>query len=170
MIGFFQKLADPFVTDDGDPLPTTAWAFLTTQFRSLRPILAASLVLTLLVASLEVWMIGYSGTLVDLLATSSPATLWSEHGTELLLAAVAIAVFRPLLALIAETLDDVAFRPNAEALLRWRAHHLDGRVAARRDVEPVRLARRVAAGPQDSSAAAAAHRRAECRAARGAPR
>src|SRR3569833_3278206 len=122
MLCFFQKLAHPFVTDDGDPLPSTAWAFLTTQFRSLRPILAASLVLTVLVASLEVWMIGYSGTLVDLLASSSPATLWAEHGTELLLAAVVIVVFWPLLARIAETLDDVAFRPNAETLLRWRAH------------------------------------------------
>src|SRR3569833_3889671 len=119
MFGFFQKLADPFVTDDGEPLPTTAWAVLTTQFRSLRPILAASLVLTVLVATLEVWMIGYSGTLVDLLATSSPATLWAEHGSELLLAAVAIAVFRPLLALIAETLDVVVFWPNADLLLWW---------------------------------------------------
>src|SRR3569833_4742240 len=97
MFGFFQKLADPFVSDDGDVMPTSAWAFLNTQFRSLRPILVTSLVLTVLTAALEVWMIGYSGTLVDLLAGSSPAPLWSEHGTELLLAAVAIAVFRLLL-------------------------------------------------------------------------
>ena len=122
MFGFFQKLADPFVADDGDAMPASAWAFLNNHFRTLRPILIASFVLTVLGASLEVWMIGYSGTLVDLLASSTPDALWAEHGTELLLAALLIGIGRPLLAFVYESLDDVAFRPNAETLLRWRAH------------------------------------------------
>ena len=122
MFGFFQKLADPFVADDGDTMPTTAWAFLNTHFRTLRPILIVSFVLTVLGAALEVWMIGYGGTLVDLLAATSPATLWAEHGSELLLAAVLVGFGRPLLGFLYGTLDDVAFRPNAETLLRWRAH------------------------------------------------
>ena len=56
MFGFFQKLADPFVADDGDTMPTTAWAFLNTHFRTLRPILIVSFVLTVLGAALEVWI------------------------------------------------------------------------------------------------------------------
>src|SRR6185369_2689491 len=66
--------------------------------------------------------IGYTGTLVDTLAATSPATLWQTRGAELVLVALVILIARPLSGLIRESLDDLAFRPNAAYLMGWRAH------------------------------------------------
>ena len=122
MLRFFQKLVDPFQSDGEIQPPADVRAYLLHNLKPFRWVIAASLLLTVLNAGLEVWLIGYAGTLVDMLAASSPATLWATRGTELLLVALAIVVARPLTGLIREALDDIAFRPNATYLMVWRAH------------------------------------------------
>src|SRR5439155_25848405 len=70
------------------------------------------------------------------------------HGGELIAAAGFVLIARPLVGYLRESLDDIAFRPNAETLVRWRAHRhvlrqsvgwfrgdLSGRIAAQvRDI------------------------------------
>src|SRR5690606_20035112 len=87
-----------------------------------RWVIAGSLILTVIGAVLEVWLIGYTSQLVDILAATDPATLWAEHGTEFLIVALVVLIGRPLAGYLREGLDDIAFRPNAEALVAWRAH------------------------------------------------
>ena len=122
MFRFFPKLADPFTPDDGAIMPMTVWAFLRHNLKPLRPVIALSLMLSVVGAGIEVWMIGYGGTLVDTLAVTAPADLWARHGAELIAVGLLILIGRPLVGTLREALNDIAFRPNAETLIRWRTH------------------------------------------------
>ncbi|MEK1897257.1 MAG: ABC transporter ATP-binding protein [Rhizobium sp.] len=117
----FEKLIDPFQCYPCNTPPDRVWPFIFSALRPLRCVVAASLMLTAVGAILEVWLIGYSGRLVDTLAATRPGELWAGHGTELLVAALLLLVVRPLVAAARESLDDIAFRPNAVAMIRWRA-------------------------------------------------
>ncbi|HEY1180437.1 MAG TPA: ABC transporter ATP-binding protein, partial [Phytomonospora sp.] len=129
MLRFLSDPIDPF-TSRVSALPRTAWSFLLRTFRPLRFVVAASLVSTVVGASIEVWLIGYSGRLVDSLTATAPADVWREHGPELLAVAALLLFVRPLLHFFSEALDDLAFRTNAEALALWRTHRHVSRQSA----------------------------------------
>jgi ATP-binding cassette, subfamily B, multidrug efflux pump len=121
----FRRLhhaVDPFRSPDLSTPPSRVWPFLLRELRPLRSVIAASIVLSAVGSGIEVWLIGYTGRLVDSLAAGSPDGFWRAHGGELVAAAALVLVARPLVALFNEGLDDIAFRPNAETLVRWRAH------------------------------------------------
>jgi ATP-binding cassette subfamily B multidrug efflux pump len=117
----FSSLVDPFAAPDAAPDPDV-WRFLLQSARPLRRVIAMSLVLAVIGAGIEVWLIFYTGTLVDVLAATRPVELWSRHGGELLLAAAIVLIGRPLAGYLRESLDDIAFRPNAVTMAQWRAH------------------------------------------------
>ena len=122
MLRVFQTLVDPFLPDGNAQPPASVWAYLIHNLRPFRWVILVSLLFTVFNAGIEVWLVGYSGTLVDTLAASSPATLWATRGLELVAVALVIVVARPLTGLIRESLNDIAFRPNATYLMAWRAH------------------------------------------------
>ena len=122
MLRFFEKLVDPFQPDGNTQPPATVWAYLVHNLRPFRWVIGVSLLFTVLNASIEVWLIGYSGTLVDTLAASSPATLWATRGLELIVVALAIVLLRPMTGLVREALNDITFLPNAGYMMTWRAH------------------------------------------------
>ncbi len=148
----FGNSIDPFDHIDQSTPPSGARAFLFHEFRRLRGVIAASLVFTVVGAGIEVWLIGFAGRLVDTLAVTSPALLWQSHGAELVAAALLVLVVRPLVHLVSEGLDDVAFRPNALTLALWRMH----RYVSRQSVGWFRgqLAGRVATYVRDGATAA----------------
>jgi ATP-binding cassette, subfamily B, multidrug efflux pump len=122
MLRFFQTLVDPFQPDTDKRPIGGVWDYLIRHLKPFSWIIAISLIFTGLNAGIEVWLIGYAGSLVDILAASDPATLWALRGSELLLVALVIVVARPLTGLIREALNDIAFRPNATYLMMWRSH------------------------------------------------
>jgi ATP-binding cassette subfamily B multidrug efflux pump len=119
---FLEKLVDPFQPNGNAQPPAHAWPYLVQNLKPFRWVILASLLLTVINASIEVWLIGYTGTLVDVLSATPPASLLAERGFELLLVALIIVVARPLSGFLRESLDDIAFRPNASYLMSWRAH------------------------------------------------
>ncbi len=122
MLRLFQRLVDPFQPDGNAQPAGNVWAYLKQNLKPFRWVIGVSLVFTMLNAGIEVWLIGYAGSLVDTLATSSPATLWAERGTELLLVALVIVLARPVTGLIREALNDISFLPNASYMMAWRGH------------------------------------------------
>lgn len=139
-----EDLVDPFQPHDTCSPPEIIWRYIREHLRPFRRVIAFSLALSALSAALEVWLIFYAGRLVDTLAATSRDSFWAEHGTELLVVAVVVLIARPLIWLGRESLDDIAFRPNAVTLTRWRAHRhliaqsvgwfqneISGRMAAR---------------------------------------
>jgi ATP-binding cassette subfamily B multidrug efflux pump len=117
----FSSLVDPFQSYDQKTPPENAWRFLADNLWPFRYVTALSLMLTVIGAVIEVWLIGYASELVDVLAATSPDLFWENHGHQLLIAGAIVLVARPLAGLLKESLDDIAFRPNAEYLVRWRA-------------------------------------------------
>jgi hypothetical protein len=87
-----QGLVDPFAFAPSGAPPDRVSPFLAEHLRPLRTIIALSLLLTIVGAAIEVWLIGFAGTLVDTLASTSPVTLLSTHGTGLVAAALIVLV------------------------------------------------------------------------------
>ena len=118
----FETLVDPFLLYAERTPSANLWEFLRDHLQPLRHVIALSLLFSLIGAAIEVWLIGYAGRLIDTLATTPPDELWVRHGLELTAVAALVLVARPLAGFIRESLDDVAFRPNAVTLIRWRSH------------------------------------------------
>jgi ATP-binding cassette subfamily B multidrug efflux pump len=127
MLRFLGTLVDPFQPyDSSRPPPATAWAFIRAHLPAFRLPIAVSLVLTLIEAAIEVWLIGYAGRLVDRLIAARDG-LWQGLGLELVLVVGVVLLLRPLSKLVREAMDDVALKPAMEALAGWRIHrHLLG--------------------------------------------
>jgi ATP-binding cassette subfamily B multidrug efflux pump len=111
---------DPFRAGGG--LRSTAGPHLRAAARPFRAVLAATLLLAVAGAALEVWLFWYAGHVVDLLAGVPAATLFARHGGELLGAAVLVLVVRPVLKFGHEGLDDLVLRPGLLTLATWRNH------------------------------------------------
>ena len=122
MFQFFSKFANPYQPYFQTTPPSNPWWFMVKNLTSFWPLIVFSLILTVISAGLEVWLIGYAGRLVDGLATTAPQNLWQTHGTEFIIVVGLTLVIRPLLPLLREGINDIIFRPNAVALIRWRLH------------------------------------------------
>ncbi|MDK4700975.1 ABC transporter ATP-binding protein [Rhizobium sp. CNPSo 4062] len=118
----FEELVDPFQDHDQPQPASKAWRYLLNNLRPFRTVMAISLGLTAIGAVIEIWLIGYSSRLVDNLAAARRDDFWTSEGAGLLAAAALVLIGRPLAGYLRESLDDIAFRPNAETLFRWRAH------------------------------------------------
>ena len=118
----FEELVDPFQDCDELKPSSQTWRYLITNLRPFRTVMALSLALTVIGAAIEIWLISYTSQLVDTLATAQRDDLWVSQGIGLLAAAALVLIGRPLAGYLRESLDDIAFRPNAETLFRWRAH------------------------------------------------
>ena len=123
MFRFFENLVDPYCdyTPEDRP-PTKLWPFLKAYAQPFRGLFLLTAILTTFVAFVEIWLISYVGRLVDMLADTEPAVFWSDHGLEMVLVAVFLLVFRPLIQVLDVGLLNNAIMPNFGTLIRWRAH------------------------------------------------
>ncbi|MGJ8546110.1 MAG: ABC transporter ATP-binding protein [Sulfitobacter sp.] len=122
MFRFFENLIDPYVDyEQTDQPPQRVIPFLRAYSGPFRDVFIAAGVMSVVVAAIEVWLIGYMGRLVDLLG-QGPAVFWDNHGTELIAVAVFILLIRPVLQVIDVALLNNAILPNYGTLIRWRAH------------------------------------------------
>lgn len=101
----------------------SAIRFIRAQLAPFRAVIALSVAATVASVCLELALIAYAARLVDTLVTQPRETLWADRGGEFLLVGLGVLVLRPLIAFAKEGIDDIAFRPNAVGLFRWRAHH-----------------------------------------------
>ncbi len=96
--------------------------YLKSHLPPLKKALALSLFVTVLAASIEVWLISYAGTLIDTLAVTNREDILDTHGLELLFAAVMLLLFRPFSQLLRHAINDIGLNCNTATLVRWRAH------------------------------------------------
>ena len=117
---FFLSLQDPYQLSD-KPQRATIWPYLKSHLALMRWLVFSSIICTILLASLEVWLIYYSGQLVDVLLSHAPAEIWQKEGFGLALAAVIILVVRPLLSFLCMSINDIAIDCNSLTMSRWQA-------------------------------------------------
>ncbi|MEO0783079.1 MAG: ABC transporter ATP-binding protein [Pseudomonadota bacterium] len=122
MFKFFENLVDPYVAyEDTDTPPTRLWPFMREYLVPFKKVLIATAIMSILVASVEVWLIYYMGLVVDRLS-GDPETVIQEYGLEFLLVAIFILILRPLFQAVDVALLNNAVLPNLGTLIRWRAH------------------------------------------------
>ena len=122
MFRMFANVVDPFRPYAETVPPRSVLAYVLNTLAPFRLVLAAGTATSVFGAVIDVWLVYYAGRLVDSLTAISPAELWSRIGGELLFAAFVLLIVRPLNTAAGEAIDDIAFRPNAVSMMRWRAH------------------------------------------------
>ena len=119
--GWLEGLADPYAPAADPPVPQV-WPVLRAALWPLRRVLVLSILATIASAAIEVWLISTAGQLIDTLSVTPPSDLWSEMGgTLLLILGVLLLVVRPLIHFAREGTNDLALKPNAATLIRWRS-------------------------------------------------
>ncbi|WP_171230129.1 ABC transporter ATP-binding protein [Ruegeria sp. HKCCA4008] len=122
MFRYFENLVDPFVAyREADAPPTRLWPFMLDYSRPFFRVFFWAALVSIIVAGVEIGLIYYMGRVVDLLG-GTPAEVWQNHGTELLLMAAFVLLLRPLLHLVDVLLLNNTILPNFGSLIRWRAH------------------------------------------------
>jgi ATP-binding cassette subfamily B multidrug efflux pump len=123
MFRFFENLVDPYqpyVASDAPP--RRLWPYLWQFIVPFRWVFAATGAFSFISAIADVVMIWYVGRMVDLLAKDTPAVVWANYGTEMLLVGAAILLVRPAIVCIAVMLLHSTVMPNFGTMVRWRAH------------------------------------------------
>lgn len=122
MFKFFENLVDPYCDyPEVDTPPTRLWPFMRDYMRPFRRVFIVTAIMSVVIASVEVWLIYYMGRVVDLLS-GDPATVWRDYGTEFVLVALFILILRPLIQALDVLLLNNTVLPNFGTLIRWRAH------------------------------------------------
>ena len=120
---FFETLVDPYTAyPDTDTPPRRLFAFLWDYSQPFKTLFAATAIMSLVVAAIEIGLIWYMGRVVDLLSTGAPSEVLADHGVELILVALFVLLIRPLMQGLDVTLLNNAILPQFGTLIRWRAH------------------------------------------------
>jgi hypothetical protein len=79
---YFETLVDPYTAyPDTDTPPRRLFAFLWDYSQPFKAVFAATAIMSLVVAAIEIGLIWYMGRVVDLLSNGTPAEVLSDHGT-----------------------------------------------------------------------------------------
>jgi ATP-binding cassette subfamily B multidrug efflux pump len=120
---FFETLVDPYTAyPDTDAPPRRLFAFLWAYSQPFKKLFAATAIMSLVVAAIEIGLIWYMGRVVDLLSSGVPSEVLADHGVELILAALFVLLIRPLMQGLDVALLNNAILPQFGTLIRWRAH------------------------------------------------
>jgi ATP-binding cassette subfamily B multidrug efflux pump len=120
---FFENLVDPYEAyAEDDVPPTRLWPFLLTYVRPFKRVFWAAGIMSVIVATVEIWLISYMGRLIDMIAPGSEESMWADHGLEFFFVAVFLLTLRPLLQIIDVALLNQSIIPNFGTIVRWRAH------------------------------------------------
>ena len=123
MFRWFEKLIDPYADYDEDSVPPNRVVpFIWNYLRNFKNILISALFFSALVSAIEIFLIFYSGYLIDLMVNTNPKYFFSEHAFELMLITGFVVIINPLLSMIDRILMNQTIIPNIGSMVRWRAH------------------------------------------------
>ena len=124
MFSYFENLVDPFPGERPSPPPTGLARFIWHYSKRYKGLLGLTAFLSAAVAIVEVAMFAFLGNIVDWLSTTTPETIWADHGWELVGMAVLIGVAYPVLTIIGEVVLHQGILGNSAMSIRWLGHRL----------------------------------------------
>ncbi|WP_411889496.1 ABC transporter ATP-binding protein [Yoonia sp. SDW83-1] len=123
MFRWFEGLVDPYTKyQETDTPPKRLYPFLRIYAEPFKWVLLVTAIGSVVIAGVEIWLLGYVGRLVDTLSSGAPAEVWARHGLEFILVALFILTLRPILHIAQVMLLHQTILPNFTTLVRWRAH------------------------------------------------
>jgi len=122
----FETWIDPYRKTSGFQPPGSALGFLWFYVSQAKWIFLAMLVVGGLVAMLEASLFWFTGRLVDILDATPRGDGWAglirEHGPELLIMILAVAVGRFIVVALTALLEEQTVVPGFFNLVRWQSH------------------------------------------------
>jgi len=115
------NLVDPYPPGNKPPAGEV-WPYLKACVPAIRRVLVFSLCITVFTASIEVWLIGYVGRLIDMVVATPADQIWQVHGPRLLGAAIFVLLIRPVSQFARYAINDIGLQCNVANMVRWRAH------------------------------------------------
>lgn len=122
MFKFFEGLTKAFPKDAVKTPPNTLFAFCMHYSRDfLWPIFFMS-ILSAAIAIIEVSLMGFMGSIVDMLSKHTPETLWDAEGTRIIGMGVVIVVVIPVIGFFHSMIMHQTLLGNFPMSIRWLAH------------------------------------------------
>ncbi len=118
----FENLINPYADFDNKTPPATLWEYIKTQLYPFRKWLPVMAFLGVLTAIMESGLIFYSGRIIDMMNAAGTENMWAMHGVELLIAALFVLFFRPLIITSNHLFLEQTLAGNMQEQARWRAH------------------------------------------------
>ena len=119
----FERLIHPYPDAPPATPPRGFFAFLWDCSKGLRRYVLAMTLLTAAIGAFEALLFSVMGRIVDWLADTKPAELWTQH-RGMLLALAALLAASMLLVALQSTLKQQTLQGNFPMLLRWNFHRL----------------------------------------------
>ena len=123
MFKWFENLINPYKDyEDNDVPPNRLTPFIWNYLKNFKKILATALIFSILVSTIEIFLIFYSGHLINLMVDTEPKIFFKTHSLELISIAIFIIIFNPLLNMVDRIMMNQTIIPNVGSMVRWRAH------------------------------------------------
>ncbi|WHP80868.1 ABC transporter ATP-binding protein [Edwardsiella anguillarum] len=122
MFQWFERLTEPFPSQDPQKPPATLFGFCRHYTRGFERPLCAMALLSAAVAVCEVTLLRYLGELVDLLSRAERATFWADQRPSLIVMAILVLAVMPLLAWLHSNLLHQSILGNYPMAIRWQVH------------------------------------------------
>ncbi len=119
---WLESRVDSFPTITPEKPDATTWGFIRFYSRPFYPLLAAGLLLSVVIAILEVRLFAYVGTLVDTLSNADRTTFWETNKFWLIFYAAISVIIMPVLSITADSIENQGLRGNYAMRIRWLAH------------------------------------------------
>ena len=119
---WFEARVDPFPPEQPDRPPAGLLRFGWHYTKPFIGLLAASVVLSAVIAFIEVYLFSFLGNLVDLLTTAQRVNFWQVNGLWLAIMGLIVLVALPVLNFVSETISHQGLRGNFAMRIRWLAH------------------------------------------------
>jgi ATP-binding cassette subfamily B multidrug efflux pump len=122
MFRYFETLIDPFRAHDETMPPATLGGFYWRYLRQVWPAIAALMAIGLAVSLIEVTILRFVGSLVDLLRATSPSNVLADCGPTFLAMGLVILLARPLANIAHDLVVQQTIAPGLTNLVRWQSH------------------------------------------------
>jgi ATP-binding cassette subfamily B multidrug efflux pump len=120
---WFEGRIDAFQRGELSQPPDKLVPFFLYYLRPVWPIFATLVVVGIIGASIEVALMAFVGSIIDMMrASENPEAFFSEHGATLMWMAAVALFFRPLMSLIVDLVRHQAIDAAFNARVRWKAH------------------------------------------------
>ena len=96
MFRYFESLIDPFKSHDDSMPPATLLGFYWRYCRQIWPFLLILMAIGLVVSLIEIAMLRYIGSIVDLLKTTTPSEILADYGPTFLWMGFVIVIARAI--------------------------------------------------------------------------
>ena len=116
----FERWIDPLVPVPVERPPVALVEFYRYFLRPIWWLVAVTLAVSLVASLTELALFAFLGSLVDLMAASSPERFVPDHAWLLALMAFVILVVRPVFTIWARALVNLSIVPSLTTLVRWR--------------------------------------------------